>query len=223
MVDFVEQIRVWTEQVILWLGYPGIALLMLAENLFPPIPSEVIMPFAGFLAADGRFNLVGVTLAGATGSVLGALALYYVGRWADEALLRNVVRRYGWLLQLSENDLERALRGFDRYGEAIVLVGRVITLVRSLVSIPAGMRRMPLPRFLLLTALGSLVWSGLLAYVGMKLGERWADILTYLGRYEQLIQGVLVVLVIVWLARLLLRRRAARRGAEPAPTHNSIP
>ncbi len=177
MIELVEQLRVWVEQVIFLFGYPGITLLMLLENVIPPIPSEVVLPFAGFLVVSGKFNYWGVVVSATLGSVLGALVLYGLGRTVDERRLRGLVRRYGWLLQLTEADLDRSLVAFDRYGGALVLFGRVLPLIRSLVSIPAGLYRMKLGPFLFLTALGSAVWSGLLAYAGVLLGARWSEIL----------------------------------------------
>lgn len=213
MVGLIEQLRVWTEQVIALLGYPGISLMMLLENVFPPIPSEVIMPFSGFLVASGEFSFVGVVAAGTVGSVLGALVLYYVGYWANEPVIRGLVRRWGHWLQVSEADLDRSLSLFDRYGSAVVLIGRVIPLVRSLVSIPAGICKMPLPRFILLTTIGSALWSAALAYAGVLLGENWSDVIGFLERYESVVNVVFGVIIVLVVARFVLNRLRAKPSA----------
>ncbi len=212
--EWLEVMRVWIEGLILSLGYVGIALIMLVENLFPPIPSELVMPFAGFLAARGELNFVGVLAAGVLGSVAGAVILYGFGAWAGERLVRPLVVAYGRWLLLSEEDFDRAMAIFGRFGQVAVLAGRLMPLVRSLISVPAGMNRMPLGPFVLLTTTGTLLWNLLLAGAGWWLGARWDDILLFTKQYER---GVLVTLAVVaagWVILQLARRRAARRTDE---------
>ncbi len=174
---------------------------MLAENLFPPIPSEAILPLAGFLV--GRGELGGVqAVAGATaGSVLGALILYALGRWGGQA----VVLRYGRMLRVTEHDLDRAESWFDKYGDAVVLFARMIPLARSVVSIPAGMLEMPLLRFTLLTTLGSALWNTLLVGAGWFLGANWEQVSTIVGSISNAVLVValiaIAVLAIYWLRR----------------------
>nr|MCU0493454.1 DedA family protein [Chloroflexaceae bacterium] len=151
MAQFIEQLRLWVEGLMLTLGYPGLTLVIVLENLFPPIPSTVIMPFAGFLVSQGQFSFVGVLLAGTLGSLISAMMLYYLGRWLDETLVHRAVSRYGRYIGVSEAGFERGMRLFDSYGPAMVFFGRFIGTVRSLISIPAGMRRMSLAIFLPLT------------------------------------------------------------------------
>src|SRR5688572_23275867 len=134
MTELMETVRIWIEQIILTLGYPGIALVMLIENLFPPIPSEVVMPFAGFLAQQGKLNLAGAIIAGTIGSVAGAVVLYYIGRWADEPVIRRFLRRWGRYVTITEEDLNQVLRVFHKYGQPIVFFGRLIPIIRSLIS-----------------------------------------------------------------------------------------
>lgn len=211
MAELLDQIRVLIEQVVTHLGYPGIALVMFIENIFTPIPSEVVMPFAGFRVAAGQYSFWSILIAGTFGSVLGALVIYYIGVWADERVIRACVRRYGRFLFVSEDDLDRSLRVFDRYGDSIILFGRLVPMVRSLVSLPAGMNRMPLGRFLFFTTLGTSLWTGLLAYVGMALGENWESLLGYVKQYEQvtlitlaaLATGFVIVRVWQYLGRLV--------------------
>ncbi len=218
MAEVLEQLRIWIEQIILALGYPGIALVMLIENLFPPIPSELVMPFAGFMVAQNQFNFVGIVIAGTVGSVLGAVVLYYVGMLAGEPLIRSFLRRYGRWFALSEHDLDRALQFFSRYGEAVVFFGRLIPLVRSLISLPAGMHRMPMSKFLLFTTLGSTIWTGVLGYAGFILGANWAQVLEFISTYQKatlVVLGLLVaVLVIRWMFRFSNRINMPRMSKD---------
>lgn len=211
MAEILDQIRVIIEQIVTTLGYPGILLVMFTENIFPPIPSELVMPFAGFLVADGTYNLPGIIVAGTLGSVLGAIAIYQIGLWADEPVARAFLRRWGRYFMVSEADLDRALTLFDRYGNSIVFFGRLIPIVRSLISLPAGMNRMPLPRFLIFTSLGATIWTSLLSVGGMILGENWEQIMEYVSQYERL---VLVVLVLAVLTFIVLRIRERRTGRD---------
>lgn len=208
MSHLMDQVRIWIEQIILLLGYPGISLVMLAENLFPPIPSELVMPFAGFLAADGKLNFWLAVVAGTVGSVVGAVCLYYIGRWADEPLIRTFLRRFGRYFLLSEADLNRVLASFDQHGQPIIFFGRLIPIVRSLISIPAGMDRMPLGRFLLFTALGSTIWTTALTAGGYVLGANWENILAFTKQYERLTLVALVIAVVIFIVVQLRRRRA---------------
>lgn len=207
MAELMSRLQVWIEQIINAIGYVGIALVMLAENLFPPIPSELVMPFAGFSVAQGNMNFIAVLVAGTIGAVLGALALYYVGVWADEPIARRFVRRYGRYFLLSESDLDRALDFFRRYGRTVVFFGRLIPIIRSLISIPAGMNRMPLGQFLLFTTLGSLIWNTVLTYAGVLLGANWTDVLGFVKKYETATLIVVLVAIIFFAASRIVRWR----------------
>ena len=215
MAEIFDQIRIIIEEIISALGYPGITFVMLVENLFPPIPSEVVMPFAGFLVVDGRFTLLGIVLAGTLGSVLGALAIYYIGVWSNERLIRRFIRRWGRFFLLSEEDIDRALNVFDRYGEIIIFIGRLIPIIRSLISLPAGMQRMSIPKFLLFTTMGTAIWSAILGYAGVVLGENWEEILEIVDQYERATAAVLIVLVVAFVA---LRLRQMRRNRMASPS-----
>lgn len=174
------------------------------------------MPFAGFLVVDGHFTYLGIVLAGTLGSVLGALVIYYIGLWSNERLVRRFIRRWGKFFLLSEDDLNRALSVFDRYGEIIIFVGRLIPIIRSLISLPAGMERMSLGKFLLFTTMGTAIWSAVLGYAGVFLGENWEDILGIVDQYERATAAVLIVLVVAFVAyrlREMRRNRAAPRNA----------
>jgi membrane protein DedA with SNARE-associated domain len=202
-----DSIAEWVTRVIEALGYPGLTVLVALETLFPPIPSEVILPLAGFLTGQGRFAFLLVLLATTLGSLLGALALYAVGLAIGQRRVERLVARYGHWAPLAPADLTRAETWFDRYGPVAVLTGRLIPVVRSLVSIPAGYRRMPLGQFLLLTGGGSALWNGALVGLGWALGENWHVIEEYVGwlQYAVLAAVALLILRFVW-HRLRARR-----------------
>ena len=188
------------------LGAVGVGLMVLLENLFPPIPSELVLPLAGFLAGQGRMQLVLVIAAATVGSVVGALLLY----WAGAALGRNRLRRIADRLPLVEvGDLERAESWFANHGARAVLIGRLIPVVRSLISVPAGLERMPLPLFTVYTALGSAVYNSVLVLAGYWLGNAWTDV----GRYSSVINYVIYALLAGALAVFVARRLRAQRRA----------
>jgi membrane protein DedA with SNARE-associated domain len=210
MSQLLEQLGEFIQSLILQLGYPGVAIIMFTENVFPPIPSELVMPFAGFLAGRGEMSFVGVWLAGVVGSVLGAVVLYYIGMWLGDAVVRGFLRRYGKWIGMSEGDYERALGFFERYGSAVVFFGRVIPIVRSIISLPAGANHMPLPRFLLFTALGSAIWSGALAYAGVVLGENWEQVLEFVDNYQMVTLIVIAVIALVVLGAFVYYKMRSR-------------
>jgi len=214
MAEIMAQVQLWIEAIITSIGYGGITLVMFAENLFPPIPSELVMPFAGFIVAKGEMNVVAVLVAGTLGAVMGALALYYIGMWADEVIVRRFVRRYGRFFMISEHDLDRTLNFFNNHGQKMVFFGRLLPIVRSLISVPAGMNRMPLGRFLVWTTLGSLIWNSILTYAGIVLGANWEHVLEIVGRYEKIVAGVIIlgVLYFVW-SRVLKWRKDKAEAA----------
>lgn len=218
MTEIIETLRIWIEYAVSALGYPGIALVMAIENIFPPIPSELVMPFAGFLVNSGRFSLIGVILAGMIGSVAGALVLYYLGLWADELIIRRFVRRFGRFMLISEADLDTALHFFSRYGEAAIFFGRLVPIVRSLISVPAGMQRMAMPKFLLYTVLGTTIWSGILATAGMFLGQNWPTVIEIIDRYQKVILALLVIGIVAFVVVRLNAMRRRPTPTSPAPT-----
>lgn len=218
MAAILDFIRVLIENIILTMGYPGIALVMFAENIFTPIPSELVMPFAGFLVADGKMSMVGILFAASIGVVAGALVIYYIGVWADEPIIRGFIRRWGKWFFVSEDDLDRALAFFDRHGELVVFFGRLIPIIRSLISLPAGMNRMTMPKFLLFTTLGSLIWNVFLGVAGYLLGSNWERILEITDRYEKVWLILMALAVVGFFAkRLYDARRQAAKVVVPAP------
>ncbi|MDL5057048.1 DedA family protein [Geitlerinema calcuttense] len=191
----------WITTIMNSLGYGGIALLMFLENLFPPIPSELIMPLAGFTVAQGQMNFTLAVLAGLAGTLLGALPWYYVGYAFGEERIKQFVDRYGRWLTLSSQDIEKANRWFDRNGKKAVLTGRLVPGVRTLISLPAGLNRMPFIPFLFYTSLGSVVWIGLLTFAGYALGNNYALVERYIGPLSKIILLALVIFVVFWIVK----------------------
>ena len=196
----------WVQDVIEQLGYVGVALLVVAENVFPPIPSEIVLPFAGFVAQRGSESLVLMILAATVGSVGGALIMYWIAAVIGDERLHAITRKFGKWVQIREVDLTRAEEWFDRHATSAVLIGRCVPLIRSVVSIPAGFRRMKLVPYIAYTFLGSLVWNILLIGAGALLGENWERVGSYVGVF----QWVVIALVVAVVARFVLgvyRRR----------------
>ena len=154
-------------------GYVGVFLLMLLENIFPPIPSELIMPLAGFVAARGDLNFVGVILVGTAGSVVGALPWYYAGAKLGQVRMKHFAERWGHWLTLSPQDVDKASAWFDRHGKGAVFFGRLMPAVLTLISVPAGIVGMPMALFLIYSTLGSLIWTALLALAGFLLESQY--------------------------------------------------
>jgi membrane protein DedA with SNARE-associated domain len=191
---------------------------MFLENVFPPIPSEIVLPLAGSLTLEGDFTLLGVTLVGALGSVAGAYFFYGLGRWFDETRVRYLLQRFGKWFMLSVEDLDRALEWFDRFGEYVIFFGRMVPIVRSLISVPAGLAHMNLVRFSVYTAIGTALWSFVLAFAGRLLGQQWELVTTFVSQYEHfvLIAGALAV-VGFFAYRLIQRARASESITNPNP------
>lgn len=187
-------------------GYPGIVALMFLENVFPPIPSEVIMPLAGFMARRGDFGFIGIVAAGTVGSLLGALPLYYIGRRVGEERLTRWADRHGTWLALSGEDIRDARRWFDRHGRKAVLVGRLVPGVRSLISVPAGMHQMGIVAFLLWTTLGSAAWTATLAGAGYLLGSQYTKVEKVVGPASYVVLGAAVAAYAVRVIRIRQRR-----------------
>jgi membrane protein DedA with SNARE-associated domain len=162
------------------LGYAGILVTMAIESACIPLPSEIIMPFSGYLVTTGQFTMLGVTLAGAVGNLLGSIIAYYAGVWGG----RPFVERYGAYVLLSRRDLDTADRWFARYGEAAVFFSRLLPVVRTFISLPAGIARMNFARFVIFTFVGALPWCYALAYVGVVMGERWDQLREYFHQFD---------------------------------------
>lgn len=183
------------------LGYVGIITAMAIESCCIPLPSELIMPLAGFLAFQGKFNLWAAGVAGAVGCVVGSAVAYWIGATGGRPLLL----RYGRYVLISAHDADRADRFFARYGDATIFATRLMPIVRTFISLPAGIARMNFGRFLIYTFAGSLPWCLVLAYAGYKLGEHWKDVGGSIRKYDYVVVAVVVVLIALFLYRHLRR------------------
>ena len=200
----------WIVNLIESSGYWGIGLLMFLENVFPPIPSELIMPLGGFTASQGKLTLPLVILAGTIGSVLGQLPLYYLGHFLGKQRLMRLADRYGKWLAVSGEDIQKSSTWFGRHGSKAVLIGRLVPGVRSFISIPAGICGMNLPKFLLYSAIGMGVWAGVLGYLGHLLGKNYHRVEQFMGPVTYVVLGAIVIGAIVFVVR---RKRAKKTGA----------
>ena len=204
--EIFEQLFKLVQQITEWLGYPGIFSLMLFENLLPPVPSEMVMPFAGSLVAEGKLTFLGVLLSGTLGAWAGAMILYYIGYRLGREPLEHWLCRYGKYLFISPQDLDKTLDLFQRHGNLTVFVARLIPGARSLISIPAGVNRMPLGSFVVLTILGTIVWNVTLISAGSYLGQNWQSVLGFIDTYENVLWAVLGVLLLIFLIRKFQQR-----------------
>ena len=193
-----SSLATWVQDVIEQLGYLGVALLVVLENVFPPIPSEIVLPFAGFVAQQGSDSVVLMILAATVGSVIGALIMYWIAAIIGDERLHAFTRRFGKWVQIREADLTRAEEWFDRHAMSAVLVGRCVPLIRSVVSIPAGFRRMKLIPYIAYTFLGSLVWNIALVGAGAVLGENWERVEPVVATF----QWIVIVVILAGIARL---------------------
>jgi membrane protein DedA with SNARE-associated domain len=189
-------IATWILSVISSLHYTGIVLLMAIESACIPLPSEIIMPFAGFLVSKGEMTLFGIALAGAIGCVVGSIPAYYVGMFGG----RPLAEKYGKYVLISKKDLDMADRWFATHGEIIIFIARLLPAVRTFIAFPAGVARMNMTKFIVYTFVGSFIWCGLLGYVGMKAGEHWEDLKVYFHESHYVIAalGVAFVAWYVW-------------------------
>jgi len=183
-------------------GYFGVTLFMALESACIPIPSEVVMPFAGYLISAGRFSLLGVTLAGTLGNLIGSLVAYTVGHWGG----RPFIRKFGKYVFLRPEELDHADVWFLKYGSPAIFFSRLLPIVRTFISLPAGIGRMKLPKFLAYTFLGSLPWNFGLAYLGLKLGENWKNLEQYFRKFDYVILVILIIGIIWWVRRHLLKK-----------------
>ena len=179
-------------------GYLGVFLLIAIENVFPPIPSEVILLFGGFMTTFSDMNIVGVIIASTLGSILGAIILYYIGKLLNKDRLKKIITsKPGKLLKLKPEDIDKADEWFDTKGNKTVFFCRFVPIIRSLISIPAGMSEMPMKKFLLYTAAGSLIWNAALTIAGSIVGENWTSIVDIMDQYSHIILILLIILFII--------------------------
>ena len=200
----------WIIGVIESMGYAGIALLMALENVVPPVPSELIMPLGGFTAAQGELSLPIVIVVGTLAALVGTLPWYAVGRWVGQDRVSDWVDRHGHWLTLDRDEVERAMRWFERH-RWIITAGRLIPGVRTVVSLPAGFAAMGLPQYLAYSTIGIAAWTGLLAYLGYLLGAQYEQVAAYLGPVTWAVLGAAAATYVVRLVRMRARNHA-RRG-----------
>ena len=201
----------WIVGLVMSMGIYGVALLMAIENVILPLPSELIMPLAGFAASRGQLSLAGVIIAGSIGSVVGALPLYYLARIAGEHKVKRWITKYGRWVLLRPTDLDRPTRWFKRHGSVAVILGQIIPGVRGLISLPAGYAKMNVFAFLLYNFIGTVFWCAILAYAGHALGARFKDVHKFLGPAGYVVLAGLLVWggIVIW-----RRRKGKARGAK---------
>ncbi|MFH0819973.1 MAG: DedA family protein [bacterium] len=181
------------------LGYAGVALLMALESAAVPLPSEIIMPFSGFLVSQNRFTLFLVSLAGAIGSTIGAVALFYVGLYGG----RPFLEKYGKYFLITNHDLHLAEKFFKKYGVWSLFLGRILPIVRTYISLPAGIAKVNLWLLAITSFIGSFIWSYFLAYLGFSLGQHWEILSQYFHKFDFLIGAIIVLGIIYWIKRHL--------------------
>jgi membrane protein DedA with SNARE-associated domain len=202
----------WVINVVRSLGLLGVGLLAFLENVFPPIPSELIMPLAGYLSAYGDMSLTGAIVAGSVGTLLGTIGWYYVGRRIGEERLRAWIDKHGCWLTLSNDDIDKAQDKLERHGAAVVFIGRLIPGIRTWVSVPAGLARMPFPKFVLYSSAGTVIWTAFLTSLGRIVGEKFPKIEEYVGTVSMIV----LLGIAVWYVYRLVRQLKGRatRSAE---------
>ncbi len=204
----------WIVNVMDQYGYIGVALLILIENLFPPIPSEIVLTFGGFMTTVTSMNMWLVSLFATIGSVAGAVILYYVGRLVSPHKLGLFVDKWGHILRVKKSDLKKADDWFAGRGKITVFLCRFIPVVRSLISIPAGVARMNLPAFLFWTTLGTAIWNIVLVYLGALARENWQLINEYVSTYSYLIWIVIAAVLVIYLLVKRFKKKAERKDSE---------
>jgi len=209
--SIVESIVFWVMGIIATLGYPGVFFLMAAESALIPIPSEIIMPFSGFLVSEGRFNFWAVVLAGTVGNLFGSWLAYALGWWAHDKIARRLVKRFGKFILLTEEEYDKAVGLFSRNGQLFVAISRVLPAVRTVISLPAGVARLQFLKFSLFTVVGCFIWSAFLTYLGFLLGENWQVVRPYFRKFDIVILAAIIILVGAYLFHKLGSRKLSAK------------
>ena len=204
--DILNAIKIWVENIISTMGYPGLYLVMFLENVFPPIPSEVVLPLAGSLTLTGRFSIPVITIVGMLGSLTGAFLFYGLGKWLGEPRVRELMAKFGKYALLSTDDLDRSLVWFSKYDDWVIFFSRMVPIVRSLISIPAGIASMNFAKFSFFTILGTALWSFLLSFGGRLLGEQWPLIADYINTYQNVVLVITAAAVAFFVVFRLLKK-----------------
>jgi membrane protein DedA with SNARE-associated domain len=201
-----ESFALWVQEIVVRMGYPGLFLLIVAESTLVPIPSELVMPFAGYLASKGEFSLPVILVINSSAALLGSGLCYWIGASGGKRL----VQRYGKFFLIRAKDIEKTESFFARHGKATILIGRFVPVVRHIISIPAGIARMPLPAFFTQTFIGSTIWGTVLMLVGYELHENWQSVAMKAKHIDLVIGGIVVVALLALAIRFVVRRRRER-------------
>src|SRR5258708_6034346 len=202
-----EQLSTTIIHLIQSAGYPAVFFLMLLESALIPIPSEITMPFAGFLAQQGHVNFILIVFLGALGNLIGSLIAYAIGYYLEDALILRLINKYGKYILLREHEYTRALKWFDNYGSSVTFFSRLLPAVRTFISLPPGLAKMNIIKFSLYTFLGSLISSEFLAYLGYYLGSNWQSIHGYFNKLHYVIGAVVVLAVLFYIYKHLKKRK----------------
>jgi membrane protein DedA with SNARE-associated domain len=197
----------WITQFMEQYGYLGVFLMIALENVFPPIPSEIILPFGGFMTTYTSMTVPGVVIASTAGSVVGAVILYGIGLLLDVERLEKIIDRFGHILRVTKEDVHKADAWFDKYGIWTVLFCRMVPLIRSLISIPAGMSNMKFGLFLIFTTVGTLIWNIILVSVGAALGDNWDRITEFMDVYSNIAYAIIGIGIIIFLVYFFNKKR----------------
>lgn len=202
----------WITEITEKFGYFGILLLIALENVFPPIPSEVILTFGGYLTTTTDLTVTGVVIYSTLGSVLGAVILYGIGVIIDIQKIEKIVNRWGHILRLTTDDIHKANGWFEKYGVWTIFFCRLVPLIRSLISLPAGMSHMNFGVFLLFTTLGTLIWNIILVNIGAAVGGSWETIVHYMDIYSNIVYAILALLIILFVV-IFIRKRLRKKNS----------
>ncbi len=199
-------------QLIQSTGYLGIFILMFLESALIPIPSEVTMPFAGYLASTGNLSFILIVIVGTLANLAGSLLAYYIGFFLEETVLLNLIRKYGKFILVSEHEYHRAESWFKKYGDKVIFISRLLPGVRTVISLPAGMFEMDIKKFVIYTTVGCLLWSAILTYIGLVLGANWNSLEPVYRKFEFLVVALIVIGIIVYIEKHLgLRKKLLKR------------
>lgn len=201
----------WLVNIISTVGYPGVMLAMFIESFFAPIPSEIILPFAGFVASKGTLNIYVIIVLASISAYLGTLPFYFIGRWGKEKV-DAFLRKFGKYLFINEADLEKGYKIFAKHGNKMVFWGRVMPIIRSVISFPAGIANMNFTLFSIYTLTGTFIWSTILSVAGFFLGEKWGMVSEYVSKYESIILVLIIVVVLIFVIRGIYRIIQRRKG-----------
>ncbi|MEX0616674.1 MAG: DedA family protein [Candidatus Woykebacteria bacterium] len=193
--SILETITSFVINLISTFGYFGVFAAMAIESASIPLPSEIIMPFSGFLVTQGKFNFWLLVLVGAAGNLFGSWVMYFLGYWGQEVVVRRLIRAWGKYVLVSEKELDQAEKWFNRFGSWIIFFSRILPVVRTFISVPAGIAKIDIVRFSILTFLGSFIWSAVLAYIGVVLGENWRNIEPLFRRFDILVAIFIIILI----------------------------